>query len=63
MTYEALPPVMSCEEALAADSFHPQYDRTIVHGDVDAAFSSAEVAGVVQGTARIGGQVHPPTAS
>jgi len=54
---------MSCEEALAADSFHPQYDRTIVHGDVDAAFSSAEVAGVVQGTARIGGQVHPPTAS
>lgn len=58
VTYDPLKPVMSCEEAIAAESYHPQYDRTIIKGDVDAVFASADIAGIVEGVARIGGQEH-----
>ena len=56
--YEALPAVMSIQEAIAAASFHPQFDRTIERGDVDAAFAGAGVACVVEGDARMAGQEH-----
>lgn len=56
--YEELPAVMSIEEAIAAESFHPQFDRTIARGDVDAAFAAADVACVVEGDARMAGQEH-----
>jgi xanthine dehydrogenase/oxidase len=55
---EPSPAVMSIDEAIAADSFHPQYDRTLERGNIDAAFASAEVAAVVQGDVRMGGQEH-----
>jgi xanthine dehydrogenase molybdopterin-binding subunit B len=56
--YEALPAVMSIAEAIEADSFHPQFDRTLTSGDVDAAFASLDVACIVEGEARMGGQEH-----
>lgn len=49
---------MSIDDAIAAEQYHPQYDRTLEKGDVDAAFASAEVAAVVEGDARMGGQEH-----
>lgn len=55
---DPLPVVMSIEAAVEAGSFHPQYDRTIEVGDVDAAFNAEEAAVVVEGEARIGGQEH-----
>ena len=50
--------MMSIEEAIAADSFHPQFDRTIVRGDVEAALAGTDVACVVQGDAMMAGQEH-----
>eukprot|EP00892_Ulva_mutabilis_P007836 jgi/Ulvmu1/5424/UM022_0219.1 len=55
---EALPSVMSIEAAIEAQSFHPQLDRTIEVGDVDAAFTGNDATVVVEGEARVGGQEH-----
>lgn len=49
---------MSIDEALMAGSFHPQFDRTICTGDIDKAFAGEDVACVVEGEARMGGQEH-----
>ena len=49
---------MSIEAAIEAGSFHPQHDRTIEVGNVDAAFEGEDVAVVVEGEARVGGQEH-----
>lgn len=43
VTYEDLPAVMSCEEAIAAGSFY-DYDHKIECGDVDGAFSGGLVS-------------------
>jgi xanthine dehydrogenase/oxidase len=49
---------MSIDDAINAQLYHPQYDRTLTKGDVEAAFSSADVAAVVEGDVRMGGQEH-----
>lgn len=56
--HEPLPAVMTIDDAIAAQQFHPQYERTLERGDVGAAFAAAEVAAVVEGEARMGGQEH-----
>jgi Molybdopterin-binding domain of aldehyde dehydrogenase len=56
--YEPLPACITIDDALAAGSFHPQFERSLIKGDVDAAFASDEVAVVVEGEARMGGQEH-----
>ena len=56
--YEPLPAIMTIDDAIAAKSFMTQYERDLHHGDVDAAFASADVAVVVEGDARMGGQEH-----
>lgn len=58
VTYEDLPVVVSIEEAIAAGQFHPQYDTLLENGDLAAAFEGPDVAGVVEGTVRMGGQEH-----
>lgn len=55
---ETLPAIMSIEAAIEAGSFHTQHDRTIEVGDVDAIFKGEDVAVVVEGDARVGGQEH-----
>ncbi|MEW5315300.1 MAG: hypothetical protein WDW38_006740 [Sanguina aurantia] len=53
--YEDLPSVMSCEEAIAANSYHP-YSGRIDCGDVDAAMAACDH--VIEGTYKLGGQEH-----
>ncbi|KAL7799885.1 xanthine dehydrogenase [Trichoderma ceciliae] len=53
--YEDLPTVLTIEEAIQQDSFHPFY-REIKTGDVEAAFKGCDY--VFTGTARMGGQEH-----
>ena len=49
---------MSIQAAIELNSFHPQYDRVMEAGNVDAAFEGGDVTAVVEGEARIGGQEH-----
>lgn len=53
--YEELPAIMTIEEAIEAESYHPVY-REIKKGDVDEAFKNCDY--VFTGTARMGGQEH-----
>lgn len=53
--YEDLPTILTIEEAIQHDSFHPFY-REIKTGDVEEAFKSCDY--VFTGTARMGGQEH-----
>lgn len=55
VTYEDLPRILTIEEAVEAQSFHPQYDRSIRRGlPIDEAMGSAEI--VIEGSTRMGGQ-------
>lgn len=50
---------MSIDDAIEAEQYHPQYERSHAHGgDVEAAFASTDVAAVVEGDVRMGGQEH-----
>ncbi|KEY69694.1 hypothetical protein S7711_03180 [Stachybotrys chartarum IBT 7711] len=53
--YEELPTILTMEEAIANESFHPHY-REIKKGDVEDAFAKSDY--VFTGTARMGGQEH-----
>lgn len=53
--YEEMPSIISVEDAVAQESFFPD-ERTIVLGDVQAAFDSA--AHVFEGSVRFGAQEH-----
>lgn len=53
--YEELPAVLTMEEAVEQESFHPFY-REIKRGDTEAAFKSCDH--VFTGTVRMGGQEH-----
>ncbi|MEW5306011.1 MAG: hypothetical protein WDW36_008516 [Sanguina aurantia] len=55
IVYEDLPAVMSCEEAIAAGSYH-EYDGRIECGDVDTAMAACDH--VIEGTYKVGGQEH-----
>jgi len=54
--YSDLPAIVTMEEAIAADSFHPWPNNKIECGDVDSAFASAEH--MVEGSIRTGAQEH-----
>ncbi|KAI8348586.1 molybdopterin binding aldehyde oxidase/xanthine dehydrogenase [Mortierella sp. GBAus27b] len=53
--YTDLPPLVTIDEAIAANSYIP-LSRTLVKGDVDAAFATC--AKIFEGETRIGGQEH-----
>ncbi|KAK4046018.1 hypothetical protein OIV83_006436 [Microbotryomycetes sp. JL201] len=55
--YEDLPFVLTIEQAVEKQSFHPQYDRRIARGcDVDEALSESDH--VLSNVTRMGGQEH-----
>ncbi|KNZ79755.1 Xanthine dehydrogenase [Termitomyces sp. J132] len=58
VVYEDIGPiVLTVEEAIEKESFHPQYDRRMERGDnVDDVLASVEH--VAEGTTRMGGQEH-----
>lgn len=47
--YEDLPAILSCEDAIAANSFYGGYDSKIIDGDVDACFASGACDHVIEG--------------
>ncbi|KAI7829410.1 putative xanthine dehydrogenase HxA [Gamsiella multidivaricata] len=53
--YKVLPAIVTIDEAVAAESYFPM-KRSIVQGDVDAAFKAC--ARVFEGETRVGGQEH-----
>ncbi|KAK2596720.1 hypothetical protein QQS21_006175 [Conoideocrella luteorostrata] len=53
--YEELPAILTMEEAIARESFHPVF-REIKKGDTEGAFKDCDH--VFTGTARMGGQEH-----
>lgn len=55
--YEDLPVILTIEEALEKQSFHPQYDRRIARGtEIEQALAESDY--VLSGTTRMGGQEH-----
>ncbi|KAK9866817.1 hypothetical protein WJX84_005780, partial [Apatococcus fuscideae] len=56
--YEDLPSIISCEDAIKANSYFEGWGHRLDYGDVEACFASGECDHVVEGTARIGGQEH-----
>ncbi|KAK9861190.1 hypothetical protein WJX84_010543 [Apatococcus fuscideae] len=56
--YEDLPSLISCEDAIKANSYFEGWGHRLDYGDVDACFASGECDQMVEGTARIGGQEH-----
>ncbi|XP_042004114.1 xanthine dehydrogenase 1-like isoform X2 [Salvia splendens] len=56
--YKELPAVLSIEEAIAANSFHPETERFLRKGDVDHCFSSKQCDKVIEGEVQVGGQEH-----
>ncbi|XP_051142249.1 xanthine dehydrogenase 1-like isoform X2 [Andrographis paniculata] len=56
--YEELQAVLSIEDALKSNSFHPNTERCLVKGDVEHCFSSDQCDKIVEGKVQIGGQEH-----
>ena len=56
VVYEDLgPPILTIEQAVEKESFHPQYDRRIARGEeINSAINAAEHA--LEGSMRMGGQ-------
>ncbi|XP_057800195.1 xanthine dehydrogenase 1-like isoform X2 [Salvia miltiorrhiza] len=56
--YEELPAVLSIEEAIASNSFHPETERCLRKGDVDLCFLSSQCDNIIEGEVQVGGQEH-----
>ncbi|KAH6770040.1 xanthine dehydrogenase 1 [Perilla frutescens var. hirtella] len=56
--YEELPAVLSIEEAIASNSFHPETEKCLRKGDVDLCFLSTQCDNIIEGEVHIGGQEH-----
>ncbi|XP_055838827.1 xanthine dehydrogenase isoform X2 [Episyrphus balteatus] len=53
---DILPTVITIEDAIATNSYFPNYPKIITQGDVEEAFEKADF--IVEGTCRMGGQEH-----
>ncbi|KAL0052613.1 hypothetical protein WJX82_004790 [Trebouxia sp. C0006] len=56
--YEDLPPLISIEDAIEAESYYEGWGKRIDCGDVDRVFESEEYDHVIEGTCKMGGQEH-----
>lgn len=56
--YEDLPPVLSIEDALKVGSFHPETERLLQKGNVEACFVSDSCQEIIEGLVQVGGQEH-----
>ncbi|XP_051208920.1 xanthine dehydrogenase [Lolium perenne] len=56
--YSDLPAILSIEEAIKADSFHPNTTRCLSKGDVEQCFVSNTCDKIIEGEIRVGGQEH-----
>ncbi|KAG9131528.1 hypothetical protein Leryth_022051 [Lithospermum erythrorhizon] len=56
--YEELPAILSIEEAVQANSFHPSSERSMEKGNVELCFQSGQCDKIIEGEVRVGGQEH-----
>ncbi|GAV73021.1 Fer2 domain-containing protein/FAD_binding_5 domain-containing protein/Ald_Xan_dh_C domain-containing protein/Fer2_2 domain-containing protein/Ald_Xan_dh_C2 domain-containing protein/CO_deh_flav_C domain-containing protein [Cephalotus follicularis] len=56
--YEELPAILSIQEALDANSFHPNTEKCLRKGDVDLCFQSGVCDKIIEGEVQVGGQEH-----
>ncbi|KAL5979766.1 xylitol dehydrogenase [Asimina triloba] len=56
--YEDLPAVLSIEDALQANSFHPNTERWMKKGDVEWCLQSGACDKIIEGDIQVGGQEH-----
>ncbi|TYI10384.1 hypothetical protein ES332_A09G138300v1 [Gossypium tomentosum] len=56
--YEELPAILSIEDAVRAESFHPNSQKCMKKGDVDLCFQSDQCEMIIEGKVQVGGQEH-----
>lgn len=56
--YKDLPAILSIQDAINANSFHPNTERCFRKGDVDLCFQSCQCDKVIEGEVLVGGQEH-----
>lgn len=56
--YEELPDILSIQDALKANSFHPNTKKCLKKGDVDFCFESGQCDRIIEGEVQVGGQEH-----
>lgn len=56
--YEELPAVLSIEDAIQSNSFHPNTERCLRQGDVEHCFLSGQCDKIIEGEVWVGGQEH-----
>lgn len=56
--YKDLPAILSIQDAINANSFHPNTERRFRKGDVDLCFQSCQCDKVIEGEVLVGGQEH-----
>ncbi|CAK9136979.1 unnamed protein product, partial [Ilex paraguariensis] len=56
--YEELPAILSIQDALKSNSFHPNTEKTLTKGDVELCFRSGECDNIILGEVQVGGQEH-----
>lgn len=56
--YEELPPILTIQDAINANSFHPNTEKCLRKGDVDLCFQSGQCDRVIEGEVHVGGQEH-----
>ncbi|GAB2277012.1 xylitol dehydrogenase [Dionaea muscipula] len=56
--YEELPAILSIEDAIQNQSFHPNTEKCLTKGDVDFCFQSNDCHRIIEGDVQVGGQEH-----
>lgn len=56
--YEELPAILSIEDAILANSFHPNTEKCLKKGNVEFCFQSGQCDKIIEGEVRVGGQEH-----
>lgn len=56
--YEELPAILSIQEALKCNSFHPNTEKCLRKGDVELCFQSGQCEKIIEGEVQVGGQEH-----
>ncbi|KAL0389343.1 UNVERIFIED_CONTAM: Xanthine dehydrogenase 1 [Sesamum calycinum] len=56
--YEELPAVLSIEDAIQSNSFHPNTEKCLRQGDVEHCFFSGQCDKIIEGEVLVGGQEH-----
>ncbi|KAG8653082.1 xanthine dehydrogenase 1 isoform X4 [Manihot esculenta] len=58
VVYEELPAILSIQEAIDADSYHPNSEKYMKKGDVENCFQSGQCDKIAEGEVQVGGQEH-----